>query len=85
MTGLVLTTCPVEVMTIIIVVSPSMAVPAHVEGLACNGVMTATVAPGAGAFVEPGVVGPRVIKVVTALLYFIGHHDLSWGVVEYNL
>ena len=73
------------VVALVIVMSPAMAIPAYIEGLAVDHVMAATVAPGAGVFGKARVVSPGVVKVVVALLDFVGRHDFSWGVIEYNL
>ena len=82
---LVLAASPVRVVALVIVVSPPMAVLTHVEGFAVDSVMAAAVTLGAGVFGEAEVIGPGVIEVVAATLDFISCHELSWGVIKYNL
>jgi hypothetical protein len=70
---------------LLIIMSPVSTVPAHVEGFASLGVVVTALAPVASVLHKAGVVSPRVIKVVTAVLDFIHSHDFSWGIIEYNL
>jgi len=67
---------------VVFVVSPVTAVSAKGEGLAVDGVVASAVAPGTLGFVESRPVGPWVVEVVAALLYFIRCHLLSWRGVE---
>jgi len=70
---------------VVFVVSPVTTVPAEGESLAVDGVVAGAVAPAALGLVEPGTVGPRVVEVVAALLYFVCCHFFSWRSVEQDL